>query len=95
MSQDNGDKKNATTPFEKAVGRVEQQLGIDPDSTEDNPPQSEHQLGEDNPPQQDDYKYIPPQSGFNWKGCFITVAIGIAILLIILGVTCFVIPNIH
>ena len=80
MSQDEGaNEENAKKPFEKAVGQVEQRLGIDPDSTEDNPPQSEHQLEEDKP---------PPPSGHHLSGCTIALII-MAAIFIVLGITCF------
>jgi hypothetical protein len=81
MSQDNGAKKeNGETPFEKAVGQVEQRLGIDPDSTEDNPPpQSDSKGGETNP---------QPPSGHHLSGCAIALII-IAAIFIVLGITCF------
>jgi len=80
MSQDNGaNKEDAKTPFEKTVGQVEQRLGIDPDSTQDNPPQSEHQLAEDKP---------PPPSGHHLSGCTIALII-MAAIFIVLGITCF------
>ena len=81
MSQDDGvNKEDAKTPFEKTVGQVEQRLGIDPDSTEDNPPpQSEHKLAEDKP---------PPPSGHHLSGCTIALII-MAAIFIVLGITCF------
>ena len=81
MSQDNGaNKEDAKTPFEKTVEQVEQRLGIDPDSTEDNPPsQSEHKLAEDKP---------PPPSGHHLSGCTIALII-MAAIFIVLGITCF------
>jgi hypothetical protein len=93
MSQDNGaNEENSKTPFEKAIGQVEQQIGIDPDSTEDHPPQSEHQLGVDNPiPAQTDKKLAedsPPPSGHHLSGCTIALII-LAAIFIVLGVTCF------
>jgi hypothetical protein len=98
MSQDNGaNKEDAKAPFEKTVGQVEQRLGIDPDSTQDNPPQSEHHLGEDNPPPQSDSKggenNPQPPSGHHLSGCAIA-AIVIAAIFIVLGVTCFALMNI-
>ena len=98
MSQDNGaNKEDAKTPFEKTVEQVEQRLGIDPDSTEDNPPQSEHQLGEDNPTPQSDSKDSEnnpqPPSGHHLSGCAIALII-IAAIFIVLGVTCFALMNI-
>ena len=86
MSQDNGaNKEDAKTPFEKTVGQVEQRLGIDPDSTQDNPPsQSDSKVGENNP---------KPPSGHHLSG-FAIAAIVIAAIFIVLGVTCFALMNI-
>jgi hypothetical protein len=86
MSQDNGaNKEDAKTPFEKTVGQVEQRLGIDPDSTQDNPPpQSDSKVGENNP---------QPPSGHHLSG-FAIAAIVIAAIFIVLGVTCFALMNI-
>jgi hypothetical protein len=86
MSQDNGvNKEDTKTPFEKTVGQVEQRLGIDPDSTQDNPPpQSDSKGGENNP---------QPPSGHHLSG-FAIAAIVIAAIFIVLGVTCFALMNI-
>jgi hypothetical protein len=86
MSQDEGaNEENAKKPFEKAVGQVEQRLGIDPDSTEDNPPpQSDSKGGENNP---------QPPSVHHLSGCAIALII-IAATFIVLGVTCFALMNI-
>ena len=86
MSQDNGaNKEDAKAPFEKTVGQVEQRLGIDPDSTQDNPPpQSDSKGGENNP---------QPPSGHHLSGCTIALII-LAAIFIVLGVTCFALMNI-
>jgi hypothetical protein len=77
MSQDDGSKKDSSQiAQEEAKSWMKDRMENDSKGSEDNPPQS-------------DYQYIPPHRGFNWSGCFITAAIIIVVILVILGITCF------
>jgi hypothetical protein len=90
MSQDDGSKKDSSQiAQEEAKSWMKDRMENDSKGSEDNPPQSDNKSAEDNPPPQSDYQYIPPHRGFNWSGCFITAAIIIVVILVILGITCF------